>query len=665
LLVFGACGSTHAARQWAVLIGVQHHEDSRLDLNFTANDVRCLRETLLDRAEAMEKGQVLVLADTPNGISPTLANVRRELSEFLAKVGPDDSVLLFFSGHGFLHGNHTYLVPRDVDRGDPTTTALPASELRSGLSGCRAKVKLLILDCCHAGGAKDVGEITLTAEEVAKSFSVEQVSGCVILASCSSSEKSYEWQAKKQSVFSYWLCRGLEGGADKDGNGQVTIDEIYEYVEERVEDSVENTFHRSQSPRRLIGPNVDGVWTVLSLRPEPPESLCCRLAAHLDEEVRRRDLKRIGILEFVKPFGLSEGLAPANLPAYLAEQIRAEIAKLAQTGLADERYTVIQPDVMHNAAKGMRVEAVGDPVEMQRLGQRTGGLDGLVWGTLRRRGTRLTVECELVAASDGRTLANPSGVVPFSLDLVADNGASFDSRQRPSGNSYDRNVVRFVQASRDHPLLKEDFPFRVEVWSIHARPGEEIGPDTPRKRKEFYQLPAQEDKRGRDKTQLYVTAKEGEIFEIRVWNKTRQPVLMALLVDGLNTLAQRRERLEQAWTWFIKPTKTDEASAVVAGWYLPESHGEKSRPGETRGFELRRFKFVDVAESVAGRQSFGESIGLITAAFRVRGRGLAVGEGPVEQQKLKTESGLPGSFLGVVQIRYVDERDVERVWDGG
>jgi len=41
---------------------------------------------------------------------------------------------------------------------------------------------------------------------------------------------------------------------------------------------------------------------------------------------------------------------------------------------------------------------------------------------------------------------------------------------------------------------------------------------------------------------------------------------------------------------------------------------------------MRRFVFVDAAQSTAGRQNFGESIGLITAAFYVeQGRALGVG----------------------------------------
>jgi hypothetical protein len=67
-----------------------------------------------------------------------------------------------------------------------------------------------------------------------------------------------------------------------------------------------------------------------------------------------------------------------------------------------------------------------------------------------------------------------------------------------------------------------------------------------------------------------------------------------------------------------------------------------------------------VAESLAGRQGYGESIGLITAGFYSvqTGRTLGVGAGPAELRQLRTTGLRPGEQLGVVQVRYVDERDL-------
>jgi iron(II)-dependent oxidoreductase len=47
-------------------------------------------------------------------------------------------------------------------------------------------------------------------------------------------EVSYEYKEKKQGVFTYFLVEGLQGKADQDGNGYVTVDESYIYVYQQV-----------------------------------------------------------------------------------------------------------------------------------------------------------------------------------------------------------------------------------------------------------------------------------------------------------------------------------------------------------------------------------------------------------------------------------------------
>lgn len=655
-----AATAAETPRQWALLIGVQAHDDASLNLRFTSRDVECLETILLERA-GVPRSHVLSMTDASSATwQPTLENLRREVPRFLNQAAPEDQVLIFFSGHGETFDGETYLIPRDFRRASPTATSLPARELRTALANCPAQVKFLVLDCCHAGGTKETGNTDLSAETLAKSIVRERVAGCVVLASCRAEEKSWEWAERRQGVFAWWLCRALEGGADRDGDGRLTADEVYEYTCDRVSQTVRQVFSCSQTPVRMIGGDVQGVPTVLTLRPEPPESLCRRLAEHLDLEIRHRQLKKVGVLEFLQPLRRTEGLTAANLPAYCAEQVRA-----ALQGLATGSYLVLDDAAMKQATKGVAVEAIGDPLAMRELRERTGGLDAAITGSLRRRGNKLHVQCDLVATADGASLTSPSGVLPLSEDLLADNGASFDNRQRPDGSPYAPVVVSHVQtqAAKPHPLLQQDFPFRVEVWSIQARPGEEITADTLRKRKEFIHLPPEKSQAAEDgqaapeKTPFVIAARENEVFEIRVWNRYGNPVAMTLLVDGLNTLGQRRERLGQAWSWLVSPMEDSTKSIAIEGWYLPKA--VDARPGDPSGFTLKRFQFTDISRSVAARQNFRDSIGLMTAAFYGEyGRAVGVGEGPEEQRQLQTVNFRPGRLLGVVQIRYVDEREL-------
>jgi hypothetical protein len=373
-------------------------------------------------------------------------------------------------------------------------------------------------------------------------------------------------------------------------------------------------------------------------------------------EIRRHQLKQIGVLEFAEPVGSGEGLAAAPLPKYCAEQIRVALEAVGQNV-----YTVVPEEETRN----LRFQDLGDPAAMRAaLGDEAAKVDGFVCGTLKRRGPRMHVQCELTAAESGDRLASPAGVMPLSVGLLVDNGASVDVHQQPVVATYAPAEVARVQqqAHEPHPQLKPDFPYRVEVWTIDAKPGERITLQTPRRRKEFTTLPAAAGQPGRDQSELLIGAKQDEQFEIRVWNKTKNRVGLRLLLDGLNSLEQRRERVELAAYWVVTPTGESGPPAVIPGWHLRDS------PTSDR-YTVKRFKFVDVAEGVATRQKFGESIGLITAAFfHEGGRGapagseqLAIGEGQEEEEQLEHVPFRLGPFAAAVQIRYVAQAELEKL----
>ena len=207
------------------------------------------------------------------------------------------------------------------------------------------------------------------------------------------------------------------------------------------------------------------------------------------------------------------------------------------------------------------------------------------------------------------------------------------------------------------PQLQEDFPFKIEIRSIKATSEDRVTASTPRERKEYFLRSARSGSGGDNdlRTGLMIGATQGELFEIRVWNHSSQRVGMALMIDGLNSVGQQRERLENARLWTLEPTPKDRPY-TIEGWYLTTAR----RDGE-EDFERRRFVFTDVNQSVAGRQQFTSSIGLITVGFykEATGRDIAVGEAQVDPVHLKTKKFKRSRLLGVTQIRYVDARELE------
>ncbi len=444
------------------------------------------------------------------------------------------------------------------------------------------------------------------------------------------------------------MCRGLEGAADTNGDGKIDVGELYDYVFKHVPRTTQQVSGKVQTPVYIRGADVAGSPVLLELLPEPPEALCRHVADDLDLEIREHKLKKVGVVEFVVPQGRTEALAAASLPGYCAAHVQAALARVAGNA-----YTVVTMDDVKAASRKINLEIgdLGDSKKMTRLGQQAGGMDGLIAGSLKRRKQNLYLQCELLSM-DGDSLAQPGGLFPVSEELVGDQGGSFDTGSRPPGSPYAPEVVGHAeeQIFEGHPLLDPKFPFKVEVWSLPKG-------DKPKK-KDFVLLPkaVQTEKGSRELKELVISAKDGEIFEIRVSNNSKDSVALALLVDGINTLGQKRERLGTAWSWVLKPEK----NYTIDGWHVPKKDG--ARPGESADFTKKAFVFTDIANSVAVRQGYGDSIGLITAAFYAEfGRGLGVGAGAEEERKLNTVDFKVGRLLAVVQIRYVDETELQKL----
>ncbi len=206
-----SCVAAEAApeRLWAVLIGCgKYHRLGQLQ--YIAEDVKHLNKTLRTwGGVAPERMLALSDAATNQMHLPLKANITTELERTLKRVRPEDGILVYFSGHGIRDENgKLYLAPVDTVPEDPAGTAIPVEWLRGQIAGCPARLKLLVLDACHAGSEKGTDDKrNPSAEDLGQEF--KSLQGVVTLASCKADETSKVWADKRQSLFSYWLNQGF------------------------------------------------------------------------------------------------------------------------------------------------------------------------------------------------------------------------------------------------------------------------------------------------------------------------------------------------------------------------------------------------------------------------------------------------------------------------
>ena len=205
-----------AGERWALLIGIDDYQ-ALGKLKYCAADAEALGRVLVARS-GYKPSHVVTLTDQTEeaGDRPTFLNIRRRITLISKLAAEDDTILVFFSGHGVTVDGKGYLVPQDGD----TQNALALDWVRSTLEGSKARNRLLILDACHSGSA---------AKGVSGIVPDLATKGLVMLLSSQKDEVSYPDEKLGHSVFSYHLLMGLAGKAAAQGEF-VTGKSLYDYV---------------------------------------------------------------------------------------------------------------------------------------------------------------------------------------------------------------------------------------------------------------------------------------------------------------------------------------------------------------------------------------------------------------------------------------------------
>jgi hypothetical protein len=168
------------------------------------------------------------------------------VEEFFANRRPDDLLLVHFSCHGVKdQDGELYFAAANTVLRALGATAVAAEFVNRRMSRSRSRRVVLLLDCCYAGAF----ERGMTARAGAGVGIDAQFGGrgrAVITAS-SAMEYAFEGgeladsQELQPSVFTSALVEGLATGeADRDQDGMVALDELYDYVYDKVRAATPN-----------------------------------------------------------------------------------------------------------------------------------------------------------------------------------------------------------------------------------------------------------------------------------------------------------------------------------------------------------------------------------------------------------------------------------------
>jgi hypothetical protein len=227
---------------WAVAIGIAAYDNPSIpSLKYPDNDafsIYSFWKSPLGGSLDDDHSQVLV------DDGATKAMIMHSMRSTFYKAKEQDLAIFFFSGHG-LKGS---FLPSDYDGDD---IRLYHNEVSKVLSECRAKHKLVIADACHSGSyVAGKGVTGKPTKALAQTFYDElgkSDAGVAYLLSSQADEESLEVSTLRNSVFTYFVVKGLKGEANANNDNIITIQELFDYVYLNVT-SYANKLGKIQTP---------------------------------------------------------------------------------------------------------------------------------------------------------------------------------------------------------------------------------------------------------------------------------------------------------------------------------------------------------------------------------------------------------------------------------
>jgi hypothetical protein len=226
---------------FGVVIGINKYKNFP-SLKYAVNDAQEFYRYLTE-VNQVPKEHVWLFLDE----EATLDKLRMTLGTTLrSSAGKDDTVIIFLAGHGATEqdassldgdGLEKYILPHNADPKNLYGSAIPMSEVARIFQRISSERLVFIGDTCYSGAS---GGRTIfaggTRANVSGAFleRLLQGKGRVIITASDANEVSAEKDELKHGVFTYYLLEGLRGKADLDGDGVITVDEIYRYVSLKV-----------------------------------------------------------------------------------------------------------------------------------------------------------------------------------------------------------------------------------------------------------------------------------------------------------------------------------------------------------------------------------------------------------------------------------------------
>jgi hypothetical protein len=220
-----------ALRRFAIVAGNDDGGGDTRALLYAGADARKVHDILTRLGGVRAEDATLLVGASSSQLLAAIVNVEARAAD-AARRGEKTALLFYYSGHakdGALRLGET---------------RIPIDGFKARIAASQFDVRVAILDSCRSGavtrikGARKLPAFDIQSDNANGKMTAK---GLVILTSSTSDEDSQESDAIGGSYFSHHLASGMLGGADRSGDGRVTLFEAYAYAYDRtVADTAES-----------------------------------------------------------------------------------------------------------------------------------------------------------------------------------------------------------------------------------------------------------------------------------------------------------------------------------------------------------------------------------------------------------------------------------------
>lgn len=236
---------------YAIIIANENYQTEE-KVPFAQNDGRVFAKYCTKTLEIPETNIDLFCDASFNNIRKAVSNAKM-FADIAKEKG---QIIFYYAGHGVPDEKNrsAYLLPVDGD-GTDISTGYKLDDLYKELSDLKVKNITVFIDACFSGSKRDGGKLASARGIAIKVTPTSPKGNMIVFTASSGDETAYGYKEKSHGLFTYYLLKKLQ-----ESKGNVSYEELFNYIEENVKMTSFQTNRKLQTPTVTTAPEYQRVW---------------------------------------------------------------------------------------------------------------------------------------------------------------------------------------------------------------------------------------------------------------------------------------------------------------------------------------------------------------------------------------------------------------------